>query len=191
MYNLALFGPPGSGKGTLAKNLVEKYGFIHLSTGDMIRKEIADQTELGKMAAEIINSGALLSDDIVIKMIQKRIESESTESFGFIFDGFPRTGTQAEALSKMLKENGTPLNPFVKLDVTQEILMERMLRRAEIENRPDDTEEVILNRFKEYEAKTLPVFDYFKNENICFEIDSIGPPERTVRIFDEALGFNK
>ena len=191
MYNLALFGPPGSGKGTLAKNLVEKYGFIHLSTGDMIRKEITDQTELGKMAAEIINSGALLSDDIVIKMIQKRIESEPTESFGFIFDGFPRTVTQAEALSKMLKENGTPLNAFVKLDVPQEILMERMLRRAEIENRPDDTEEVILNRFKEYEAKTLPVFDYFKNENICFEIDSIGPPERTVRIFDEALGFNK
>lgn len=191
MYNLALFGPPGSGKGTLAKNLVEKYGFIHLSTGDMIRKEIAEQSELGKMAAEIINNGALLSDDIVIKMIKNRIASESIDAFGFIFDGFPRTVPQAEALTKMLNENGTPLNAFVKLDVPQEILMERMLRRAEIENRPDDTEEVILNRFKEYEAKTLPVFDYFKNENICFEIDSIGPPERTVRIFDEALGFNK
>lgn len=191
MYNLALFGPPGSGKGTLAKNLVEKYNFIHISTGDMIRSEISKGSDLGKMAADIINSGALLSDDIVIKMIESRIKSEGTEVFGFIFDGFPRTVAQAEALTQMLNAMGTPLNAFVKLDVPQEVLMERMLRRAQIENRPDDTEEVILNRFKEYDAKTLPVFDYFKNQNICFEIDAIGPPERTVRIFDEALGFNK
>ena len=149
MYNLALFGPPGSGKGTLAKNLVDKYNFIHISTGDMIRKEIADGTELGKMAADIINNGALLSDDIVIKMIESRIKSEDSSVFGFIFDGFPRTVAQAEALTKLLKEIGTPLNAFVKLNVPQDVLMERMLKRAAIENRADDTEEVILNRFKE------------------------------------------
>lgn len=191
MYNLALFGPPGSGKGTLAKNLVDKYNFIHISTGDMIRKEIADGTELGKMAADIINNGALLSDDIVIKMIESRIKSEDSSVFGFIFDGFPRTVAQAEALTKLLKEIGTPLNAFVKLNVPQDVLMERMLKRAAIENRADDTEEVILNRFKEYEAKTLPVYDYFKSEDICYEIEAIYTPQRIVEITEELLKFNQ
>lgn len=191
MYNLALFGPPGAGKGTLAKILVEKYQFIHISTGDMIRKEIADGSELGKMAAEIINNGQLLSDDIVIKMIESRIKSEASDVFGFIFDGFPRTVAQAEALTELLNNMGNPLNAFVKLEVPQDVLMARMLRRAAIENRADDTEEVILNRFKEYEAKTLPVFDYFKKQNICFEIEAIATPDEIACNIVNRLGFNK
>lgn len=191
MYNLALFGPPGAGKGTLAKILVEKYQFIHISTGDMIRKEIADGSELGKMAAEIINNGQLLSDDIVIKMIESRIKSEASDVFGFIFDGFPRTVAQAEALTELLNNMGNPLNAFVKLEVPQDVLMARMLRRAAIENRADDTEEVILNRFKEYEAKTLPVFDYFKKQNICFEIKAIATPDEIACNIVNRLGFNK
>ena len=191
MYNLVLFGPPGSGKGTLAKNLVNKYNFVHISTGDMIRKEIADGTELGKVAADIINKGDLLSDEIVIKMIASRIAAEGSEVYGFIFDGFPRTVAQAEELDKMLKKANYPLNAFVSLDVPKDLLMTRMLNRAKIENRADDTEEVILNRFKEYEEKTLPVSDYFKKEGIWFEIDSIGPPERTLRIAEETLHFSK
>ena len=191
MYNLALFGPPGAGKGTLAKILVEKYQFIHISTGDMIRKEIADGSELGKMAAEIINNGQLLSDDIVIKMIESRIKSEASDVFGFIFDGFPRTVAQAEALTELLNNMGNPLNAFVKLEVPQDVLMARMLRRAAIENRADDTEEVILNRFKEYEAKTLPVFDYFKKQNICFEIETIATPDEIACNIVNRLGFNK
>ena len=157
----------------------------------MIRKEIADGSELGKMAAEIINNGQLLSDDIVIKMIESRIKSEASDVFGFIFDGFPRTVAQAEALTELLNNMGNPLNAFVKLEVPQDVLMARMLRRAAIENRADDTEEVILNRFKEYEAKTLPVFDYFKKQNICFEIEAIATPDEIACNIVNRLGFNK
>ena len=189
MYNLALFGPPGAGKGTLAKILVERHQFIHISTGDMIRKEISEGSELGKMAAEIINNGQLLSDEIVIKMIESRIKNEASDVFGFIFDGFPRTVAQAEALTQLLNDMGNPLNAFVKLEVPQDVLMARMLRRAAIENRADDTEEVILNRFKEYEAKTLPVFDYFKKQNICFEIEAIATPNEIADNIVNTLGF--
>ncbi len=192
MFNIILFGPPGAGKGTLAKNLVEKYNFVHLSTGDMIRKEIADGTPFGKKASDIINRGELLSDELVIELIKTRMESgDHSKIFGYIFDGFPRTVVQAEKLTEMLKSAHLPLNAFVMLEVPRNVLIERMLNRAKIENRLDDNEEVIANRFKEYEEKTLPVYDYFKKEGICFDIDAIGPPERTVRIFEESIPFDK
>ena len=144
MLNIALFGPPCAGKGTQAKRIVEKYNLAHLSTGDMIRKEIAEGTELGKMAADIINSGELLSDEFVIRLIQDSIaKSENVD--GFLFDGFPRTVAQAQKLDEMLMEAGGPLKCLLS-----------------IEGRADDTEEAINKRFQEYHAKTVPVARHYE-----------------------------
>lgn len=189
MYNIALFGPPGAGKGTLAKNLINKYNFIHISTGDMIRREIAEGTELGKRAESIIGRGELLSDELVIEMIKSKMDEADGDIYGFIFDGFPRTVKQAESLSQMLNENGFSLDAFVKLEVPRPVLIERMLKRAKIENRPDDTEEVIINRFKEYEAKTLPVFDYFNAKGVCFEIEAVDTPENILTMVEKTLNI--
>ena len=163
MLNIALFGPPGAGKGTQAKKLVEKYNLAHLSTGDMIRKEIAEGTEFGKMAAGIINRGELLSDEFVVALIRNRIE-HVTGVAGFLFDGFPRTVAQAEILDQMLTEMGNPLGALISIEVPHDELMRRMLERAKIEGRADDNEEVIEHRFKEYQEKTLPVAEYYKQQ---------------------------
>lgn len=162
MLNIALFGPPCAGKGTQAKRIVEKYNLAHLSTGDMIRKEIAEGTELGKMAADIINSGQLLSDEFVIRLIQDSIaKSEGVD--GFLFDGFPRTVAQAEKLDEMLAESGEPLKCLLSIEVPVEELKRRMTERAKIEGRADDNEEAISNRFKEYHAKTVPVAEHYRS----------------------------
>ena len=170
MLNIALFGAPGAGKGTQAKKIVEKYQLTHLSTGDMIRKEISDATELGKMAQEIINRGELLSDELVVKMIESSIK-ENTASAGFLFDGFPRTVAQAEMLDKMLIEIGVPLAGLVCIEVPFEVLTARMLKRAALEGRADDTEEVIEQRFKEYNAKTIHVANYYKTQGKQIVVD--------------------
>ena len=173
MLNIALFGPPGAGKGTQAKKIVEKYNLAHLSTGDMIRKEIADGTELGRMAEGIINRGELLSDEFVVALIENRI-AHLKDVDGFLFDGFPRTVAQAEKLDQMLSKSGTPLNGLISIDVPHDELMRRMLQRAKIEGRADDNEEVIENRFREYRAKTLPVADHYKAQGKCFDVDGFG-----------------
>lgn len=161
MLNIALFGPPCAGKGTQAKRIVEKYNLAHLSTGDMIRKEIAEGTELGRMAADIINSGELLSDEFVIRLIQDSIaKSENVD--GFLFDGFPRTVAQAEKLDEMLMEAGGSLKCLLSIEVPEEELKRRMLERARIEGRADDTEEAINKRFQEYHAKTVPVARHYE-----------------------------
>lgn len=178
MLNIALFGPPCAGKGTQAKKIVRKYNLAHLSTGDMIRKEIAEGTELGKMAADIINNGQLLSDEFVIRMIQESIEkSEGVD--GFLFDGFPRTVAQAQKLDEMLTANGDPLKCLLSIEVPENELKRRMLERAKIEGRADDNEEAINNRFKEYHAKTLPVANHYKE--ICHSIKGDGTIEE---VFD-------
>lgn len=161
MLNLALFGPPCAGKGTQAKRIMQKYNLAHLSTGDMIRKEIAEGTELGKMAAGIINSGQLLSDEFVIELIQDSIK-RSCGVEGFLFDGFPRTVAQARKLDEMLKEMGHPLKGLLSIEVPEEELKRRMLERAKIEGRADDNEEAINNRFREYHAKTVPVAEHYQ-----------------------------
>ncbi len=162
MLNIALFGPPCAGKGTQAKRIVKKYNLAHLSTGDMIRKEIAEGTELGKMAADIINSGQLLSDEFVIKLIQDSMKKSSGVE-GFLFDGFPRTVAQAEKLDEMLAESGSPLRCLLSIDVPVDELKRRMMERAKIEGRADDNEEAINNRFKEYHAKTVPVAQHYRS----------------------------
>ena len=176
MLNIALFGPPGAGKGTQAKKLVEKYNLAHLSTGDMIRKEIAEGTELGKMASGIINRGELLSDEFVVALIKNSIEHTSGVS-GFLFDGFPRTVAQAEILDGMLSEMGHPLSALIRVDVPHDELMRRMLERAKIEGRADDNEAVIENRFKEYEEKTLPVADHYEHQGKLQTVVGLGTVE--------------
>ena len=151
MLNIALFGPPCAGKGTQAKRIMKKYNLAHLSTGDMIRKEIAEGTELGKMAADIINSGQLLSDEFVIELIQDSMKKSSGVD-GFLFDGFPRTVAQAQKLDEMLEESGSPLRCLLSIEVPVDELKRRMMERAKIEGRADDNEEAINNRFIEYHA---------------------------------------
>lgn len=170
MLNIALFGPPGAGKGTQAKKISEKYNLAHLSTGDMIRREISEGTDLGKMAADIINNGQLLSDELVVKMIASSIESAKGVN-GFLFDGFPRTVAQAEILDQMLGKLGHPLRGLVCINVPFEELKRRMLERAKVEGRADDTEEVIEKRFKEYHDKTLHVANHYRNKNLHVDID--------------------
>ena len=161
MLNIALFGPPCAGKGTQAKRIMKKYNLAHLSTGDMIRKEIAEGTELGKMAADIINSGQLLSDEFVIELIQDSMKKSSGVD-GFLFDGFPRTVAQAQKLDEMLEESGSPLRCLLSIEVPVDELKRRMMERAKIEGRADDNEEAINNRFKEYHAKTVPVAQHYR-----------------------------
>jgi adenylate kinase len=188
--NLILLGAPGAGKGTQAEIISKKLNIPTISTGAIIRESIKSGSEIGKKVKSIIESGNLVSDEIVIEIIENRLKEDDCKN-GFILDGFPRTVAQAEALTELLNNMGNPLNAFVKLEVPQDVLMARMLRRAAIENRADDTEEVILNRFKEYEAKTLPVFDYFKKQNICFEIEAIATPDEIACNIVNRLGFNK
>lgn len=170
MLNIALFGPPGAGKGTQAKRIVEKYNLIHLSTGDMIRQQIAEGTELGKMAQEIINRGELLSDEFVVALIADRMSNYHNVS-GFLFDGFPRTVAQAEILDQMLEKVGTPLKGLLCIDVPFEELKRRMLERAKIEGRADDNEEVIERRFLEYNNKTIHVANHYKQKGIHVNIN--------------------
>lgn len=170
MLNIALFGPPGAGKGTQAKRIVEKYHLVHLSTGDMIRQEIAQGTELGKMAQDIINQGELLSDEFVVKLIENSIVTHQGAN-GFLFDGFPRTVAQAEILDQMLKKEGTSLKGLICINVPFEELKRRMLERAKIEGRADDNEEVIEKRFREYNEKTIHVANYYKQQGIHVDIE--------------------
>ena len=170
MLNIALFGPPGAGKGTQAKKIVEKYKLIHLSTGDMIRKEIAEGSELGKMASNIINRGELLSDEFVVKLIENSIESHKQVN-GFLFDGFPRTVAQAEILDKLLEKEGSPLKGLLCIDVPFTELKRRMLERAKIEGRADDNETVIEKRFEEYNNKTIHVANHYKEKGLLFDVE--------------------
>lgn len=170
MLNIALFGPPGAGKGTQAKKIVEKYNLAHLSTGDMIRKEIAEGTELGKMAADIINRGELLSDEFVVKLIENSMANSKGVN-GFLFDGFPRTVAQAEILDQMLEKEGHPLKGLICINVPFEELKRRMLERAKTEGRADDNEEVIEKRFHEYNNKTIHVANHYKRKGVHVDVE--------------------
>ncbi len=186
MLNIALFGPPGAGKGTQAKKIVEKYNLVHLSTGDMIRKEIAEGTELGKMAQDIINRGELLSDEFVVKLIESSMAACKGVD-GFLFDGFPRTVAQAEILDRMLEAEGTPLRALICIHVPFEELKRRMLERAKIERRADDNEEVIQKRFREYNDKTVHVANYYKNKGVHVDVEGNCPVEEVFGSITKAI----
>lgn len=171
--NIVLFGPPGSGKGTQSKRLQEKYKLGYISTGDVIREQIAKGTPLGLQVKSLSEQGILAPDELVIQLLESKM-NEAADTTGFLFDGFPRTYAQAEALDKLLAKRDTTVHTMLALDVPQEELLKRLLKRAEIEGRIDDTEEVILKRFKEYEEKTMPVIDYYHKQGKHHRIEGVG-----------------
>ena len=161
MFNLILFGPPGSGKGTQSEKLIAKYGLKHLSTGDILRSEIANQTPLGLEAKKIMDKGQLVPDEVVIGMISSALDANPNAK-GFLFDGFPRTPAQAEALDKLLELKKTSITAMLALNVSEEELVKRLMKRGETSGRSDDTNEnVIRARITEYRNKTAVVADYY------------------------------
>jgi adenylate kinase len=165
MFNLILFGPPGSGKGTQSEKLIAKYGLKHLSTGDLLRSEIAAKTPLGLEAKNIMDKGQLVPDEVVIGMISSALDANPTAK-GFLFDGFPRTGAQAQALDNLLELKEASINVMLALDVSEEELVKRLLKRGETSGRSDDTNEhVIRARITEYHNKTAIVAEYYRQFN--------------------------
>jgi len=163
MFNLILFGPPGSGKGTQSEKLIAKYGLKHLSTGDLLRSEIANQTPLGVEAKKLMDKGQLVPDEVVIGMISSALDANPNAK-GFLFDGFPRTSAQAEALDKLLELKKTSIAVMLALNVSEEELVKRLMKRGETSGRSDDTNEnVIRARITEYHNKTAVVADYYNN----------------------------
>jgi len=165
MFNLILFGPPGSGKGTQSEKLIARYGLKHLSTGDLLRSEISRQTPLGQEAQRFMDKGQLVPDEVVIGMISSALEA-NPDAVGFLFDGFPRTPAQAEALDKLLELKETSIAVMLALEVSEEELVKRLLKRGETSGRSDDTNEsVIRARIVEYHNKTAAVADYYQKFN--------------------------
>lgn len=181
MFNLILFGPPGSGKGTQSEKLIEKYGWIHLSTGDLLRKEIANQTQLGLEAKSLMDKGQLVPDEVVVGMIGSALDANPNAK-GFLFDGFPRTEAQAGALDTLLASKNSEITLVLALEVGQEELVKRLLNRGLTSSRSDDRDEsVIRKRLIEYENKTAIVADYYAKFNKVAKVKGEGSIDQ---IFD-------
>lgn len=180
MINLILLGPPGAGKGTQAKKLQDKYGLCQLSTGDMLRAEMAAATPLGLKVKAIVDSGSLVTDEIMIEMISKRVEQDDCRN-GVIFDGFPRTVAQAEALDRMLDEKGRPLNAVIELRVDEAVLVDRLNTRiaetkaAGKDVRADDNEDTLRKRLQIFRDQTAPIIPYYKSKNMLQSVDGMAP----------------
>ncbi|WP_319591326.1 adenylate kinase [uncultured Draconibacterium sp.] len=174
MLNLVLFGPPGAGKGTQAEFLIKSFGLIHLSTGDLLRSEIAEGTALGKEAKNFMDKGELVPDEVVIGMIKSKLEANKNAK-GFIFDGFPRTVDQAKALDVLLNENGTPISGMLCLQVEKQELIDRLLSRGKVSGRSDDqNQSIIENRISVYTEKTLPLIEYYDPQGKHFDVNGMG-----------------
>ncbi|MBW6537412.1 MAG: adenylate kinase [Mariniphaga sp.] len=177
MLNIVLFGPPGAGKGTQAEFLIQSFGLIHLSTGDLLRSEIAAGTKLGLEAKAFMEKGELVPDAVVIGMIKSKLEANK-DAKGFIFDGFPRTVDQAKALDELLDANGTPISGMLSLEVEKQELINRLLNRGKISGRADDQDQSIIeNRINVYNEKTSPLIEYYKKQNKHFGINGMGTIE--------------
>lgn len=174
MINIVLFGKPGAGKGTQAEFLKDKYNLVHLSTGDIFRFNMKNDTELGKLAKSYIERGDLVPDEVTINMLQEEV-AKNPQASGFLFDGFPRTLPQAEALDAYLKTKNWEITATVALDADDEILVKRILERGKTSGRADDQdEEKIRNRYQEYNDKTAPLMDYYKAQNKFYAVDGVG-----------------
>ncbi len=177
MKNIVLFGPPGAGKGTQAEILKDKFNLVHISTGDVFRFNIKNETELGLLAKSFIDNGNLVPDEVTINMLKAEVEKNS-DANGFIFDGFPRTESQAEALDVFLAEKNAAINGMVALEVEEDVLVERLLKRGEVSGRSDDQDESkIRNRFNEYNTKTAILKDYFSKQDKYYGINGVGSIE--------------
>lgn len=191
MLNIVLFGPPGAGKGTQSEKLIDKYGLVHLSTGDILRSEIARGTALGMEAKQIMDRGDLVSDEIVIGMIEAKLDA-TPHANGFIFDGFPRTQPQAIALDDLLQKKGTAISAMLALEVDNEELVKRLLIRGKASGRADDqNEEIIRNRVNEYNNKTLPLKKYYSEQGKFHSIDGIGTIDSIFNQLVERIVFVK
>ncbi len=174
MINLVLFGPPGSGKGTQAKKLVEKFGLTHISTGDLFRYELGNNTPLGQEAKKYMDKGELVPDTVTVAMLENKMNMTPNEK-GYILDGFPRTIAQCEALDKFLSSRSTAVTHLLALDVDDEEIVKRLLERGKTSGRADDAnEEVIRKRITEYNAKTSPVYNYYEKQDISKKVNGIG-----------------
>ena len=177
MLNLVLFGPPGAGKGTQSNLLIERYNLVHLSTGNILRGEISKRTALGMEAKKLMERGDLVPDEVVIGMISSKLDN-NPDANGFIFDGFPRTATQAKALDNLLEEKKTSISAMLSLQVEDEELIRRLLSRGKNSGRVDDQDEnIIANRINEYNNKTAPLKDYYSAQNKLSEIEGNGTVE--------------
>jgi adenylate kinase len=187
MFNLILFGPPGSGKGTQSERLVDKYGLVHLSTGNLLREEIAQKTPLGIEAKSFMDKGQLVPDEVVIGMVDSYFDKHK-EARGFLFDGFPRTVAQAIALDKLLELKRTEIAAVVALDVTEEELVKRLLKRGETSGRSDDNnEDVIRKRFSVYSNETTPVAEHYKKARKFQSIKGEGSIDQIFQSISEAV----
>jgi adenylate kinase len=177
MTNIVLFGPPGAGKGTQANFLKEKYDLVHISTGDVFRYNIKNETALGMLAKSYMDKGELVPDQVTIDMLNKEVEKNS-DAKGFIFDGFPRTNAQAEALDSLMDSKDSQINAMVALEVDDEVLVQRLLERGKTSGRADDADEsIIRNRIEEYYNKTAILKDYYSNQGKYFGVDGVGSIE--------------
>ncbi len=185
MLNIVLFGPPGAGKGTQSERLIEQYGLVHLSTGDVFRANIKNQTELGLMAKSFMDQGQLVPDKVTINMLRSEVLKYQNAK-GFIFDGFPRTTAQAEALDVFLSSIDESIAVMLSLEVSEDELRTRLKKRAEISGRVDDADpQVIQNRIDVYIKETAPVKSFYQNQNKLISIDGMGSiDEITNRLFD-------
>lgn len=173
MVNIVLFGPPGAGKGTQSERLIQKYGFVHISTGDLFRWHTKNDTDLGKRVKEIMNSGTLVPDEITIAMLKEELD-KNPQAKGFLFDGFPRTVAQAEALDKFMKDNGSAIHHVVALDVSEAEVRTRIAKRRTVENRVDDEEEKLNKRITEYFTKTIHVLPHYQKQGRLKTVQGIG-----------------
>ncbi len=173
MLNIILFGPPGSGKGTQSEFLREKYHLTYISTGQILREEIAAETEVGLQVKDLISKGNLVSDEIVAQIIEKRL-SDNPNAAGFLFDGYPRTVRQAEILDDMMQKYHLGLAGVLSLEVPENLLIERMLERGKTSGRADDNIESIKHRFVEYDAKTKPVLDFYEKKGKLHAVNGVG-----------------
>lgn len=189
MTNIVLFGPPGAGKGTQATILKEKYNLVHISTGDVFRYNIKNETELGKLAKSYIDKGDLVPDEVTINMLEAEVD-KNPQAKGFIFDGFPRTEDQAKALDAFLAKKGEIINGMIALEVSEDLLVERLLERGKTSGRSDDQDESkIRNRFNEYNTKTAVLKDFYQEQNKYFGVNGVGNieeiTERLSKVIDK------
>ena len=174
MLNLVLFGPPGAGKGTQSDKLIDRYQLTHISTGDLFRKHLKGGTELGKLAQQYMDDGYLVPDKVVIDMVDDKIK-ETGKTRGLIFDGFPRTVNQAEALDELMNKNNSPITGMISLEVPDQELKNRIMERGKTSGRADDQDmSKIQNRINVYKDETLPVAQFYQNQNKYFEIPGVG-----------------
>lgn len=187
MLNIVLFGPPGAGKGTQSERLITKYGLVHLSTGDIFRANIGGQTELGILAKSFMDKGALVPDEVTINMLQNEVNKQA-DAKGFIFDGFPRTNAQAQALDDFLATKNTSIALMVALDVEENELKQRLMKRAEVSGRADDANpEVIQNRIQVYKNETAPVKAYYEAQDKFVSINGLGDIDQISERLYEAI----